>query len=158
VPWLRRLVAGLSPRRPGFDPGPVHVGFVVDKVALVQVFTRVCRFSPVSFIPPVLYYKVKRKKRIIIITGLHNKPQGCGASVTSAAGPFKKSCNTFQALRYTSYRGTFCLWLFGTKVVGSVRFLLISAHLYTKLISNWAVFFLKVAFPLSWYETQGRSH
>jgi hypothetical protein len=25
---------------------------------------------------------------IIIITGLHNKPQGCGASVASAAGPF----------------------------------------------------------------------
>jgi hypothetical protein len=34
VPWLRRLAAGLPPRRPGFDPGPVHVGFVVDKVAL----------------------------------------------------------------------------------------------------------------------------
>jgi hypothetical protein len=45
VPWLRRLVAGLSPRRPGFDPGSVHVGFVVDKVALGQVFPRVLRFS-----------------------------------------------------------------------------------------------------------------
>jgi hypothetical protein len=30
----------------------------------------------------------KRKKLIIFITGLHNKPQGCGASVASAAGPF----------------------------------------------------------------------
>jgi hypothetical protein len=30
VPWLRRLVAGLSPRRPGFDPGSVYVGFMVD--------------------------------------------------------------------------------------------------------------------------------
>jgi hypothetical protein len=38
VPWLRRLVAGLPPRRPGFDLGSVHVGFVVDKVALGQVF------------------------------------------------------------------------------------------------------------------------
>jgi hypothetical protein len=38
VPWLRRLVAGLSPRRPGFNPESVHVGFVVDKVALRQVF------------------------------------------------------------------------------------------------------------------------
>jgi hypothetical protein len=37
VPWLRRLVAGLSPRRPGFAPGSVHVGFVIDKVALAQV-------------------------------------------------------------------------------------------------------------------------
>jgi hypothetical protein len=34
VPWLRRLVADLSLRRPGFNPGSVHVGFVVDKVAL----------------------------------------------------------------------------------------------------------------------------
>jgi hypothetical protein len=30
----------------------------------------------------------KTKKLIIFITGLHNKPQGCGASVASAAGPF----------------------------------------------------------------------
>jgi hypothetical protein len=56
VPWLRRLVAGLPPRRSGFDPGPVHVGFVVDKVALGQVFPRVVRFSPVDFIPPVFHY------------------------------------------------------------------------------------------------------
>jgi hypothetical protein len=50
VPWLGRLVAGLSPRRPGFDPGSVHVGFVVDKVALGLVFPRVLRFSlSVSF-------------------------------------------------------------------------------------------------------------
>jgi hypothetical protein len=51
-------------------------------------FSLVLRFSPVNFIPPVLHYKVKRKKVIIFITGLHNKPQGCGASVASAAGPF----------------------------------------------------------------------
>ena len=38
VQWFRRLVAGISPRRPGFDPGPVHVGFMLDKVALGQVF------------------------------------------------------------------------------------------------------------------------
>jgi hypothetical protein len=56
VPWLRRLVAGLPPRTPGFDPGSVHVGFVVDKVALGQVFPRVLRFSPVNIIPLVLHY------------------------------------------------------------------------------------------------------
>jgi hypothetical protein len=42
---LRRLVAGLSPRRPGFVSGSVHMGFVVDKVALGQVFPRVLPFS-----------------------------------------------------------------------------------------------------------------
>jgi hypothetical protein len=29
-----------------------------------------------------------KKKLTIFITGLHNKPQGCGASVASAAGTF----------------------------------------------------------------------
>jgi hypothetical protein len=62
------------------------VGFVVDNVALGQVFPRVLRFSPVNIIPPVLHYLEERKKRIIFITGLQNKPQGCGASVASAAG------------------------------------------------------------------------
>jgi hypothetical protein len=34
--------------------GSVYVGFVVDKVALGQVFLRVLRFSPVNIIPPRL--------------------------------------------------------------------------------------------------------
>jgi hypothetical protein len=76
-------------RRPVLDPGSVNVGFVVDKVALEQDFPRVLRFSPVNFIPPVLHYSEKRKTAIIIfITGLHNKPQGCGASVAFGVGPF----------------------------------------------------------------------
>jgi hypothetical protein len=46
--------------------------------------------SPVNFIPPVLHYTEKQKKKLIIfITLLHSKPQGCGASVASAAGPLK---------------------------------------------------------------------
>jgi hypothetical protein len=55
VPWLKRLVAGLSPRRPGFAPGSILVGFVVDKVALGQVYLRVLRFSPANIIPPLLH-------------------------------------------------------------------------------------------------------
>jgi hypothetical protein len=43
-PWLKRLIAGLSPRRPGFAPGSVRVRFVVDKVALGQVSLQVLRF------------------------------------------------------------------------------------------------------------------
>jgi hypothetical protein len=35
-----------------FVPWSVHVGFVVDKVALGQVFLRVLQFSTVSIIPP----------------------------------------------------------------------------------------------------------
>jgi hypothetical protein len=44
VTWLRRLVAGLSQRRPGFDTRSVHVRFVVDEVALGLVFLRVVGF------------------------------------------------------------------------------------------------------------------
>jgi hypothetical protein len=39
VPQLRWLVAGFTPRQPEFDPRSSHVGFVVDKVALWQVFS-----------------------------------------------------------------------------------------------------------------------
>jgi hypothetical protein len=37
APYLKRLVAGFPLRRPGFEPGSVQAGFVVDKVALGQV-------------------------------------------------------------------------------------------------------------------------
>jgi hypothetical protein len=38
VPWLKPLFVGLSPRKPGFNPEPVFVGFVVKNVALRGVF------------------------------------------------------------------------------------------------------------------------
>jgi hypothetical protein len=43
APWLRWLVADQSPRSPGFAPDSTHMGFVVDKVALGQIFLRVLR-------------------------------------------------------------------------------------------------------------------
>jgi hypothetical protein len=52
VPRLKRLVASLSRPRSGFVPGPVHVGFVLEKVALGQVYLRVLRFPPGNIIPP----------------------------------------------------------------------------------------------------------
>jgi hypothetical protein len=51
VPWLGWLVAGLSPRNPGFATRSVHVGFVVGKLALGKGFLRVLRLSPVNMIP-----------------------------------------------------------------------------------------------------------
>jgi hypothetical protein len=47
LPWLRRLIAHVSPPKSEFDPRPVHVGFMVNKVALVQGFLRVLRFHTV---------------------------------------------------------------------------------------------------------------
>jgi hypothetical protein len=54
VPWLRRLVSGLSPRRLRIMPGSARVGFVVDIVAIGQVFLRGLRLPPVNIIPPLL--------------------------------------------------------------------------------------------------------
>jgi len=48
-----RLVAGFSPRWLGFDLGPVHVRFVVAKLAPGQGFLRVLRCYPVSVILPM---------------------------------------------------------------------------------------------------------
>jgi len=44
VPRLRRLVAGLSARRPGFGLRSIHVRFLVDEMALGQVFLLVFCF------------------------------------------------------------------------------------------------------------------
>jgi hypothetical protein len=38
MPWLGQLATGLSLGRPRFVPGSVHVAFVVDKVAMGQIF------------------------------------------------------------------------------------------------------------------------
>jgi len=55
VPWLSLLVAGMSLWRPGFDPKAVHVEFMLDKAALVQVRNQAFRFSPVISIAPMLH-------------------------------------------------------------------------------------------------------
>jgi hypothetical protein len=50
--------------------------------------------SPSTSVFPYQFYPTgapllgKMKNLIIFITGLHNKPQGCGATVASAAGSF----------------------------------------------------------------------
>jgi hypothetical protein len=50
----------MSPKRPGFATGSVHVGFVTGKVALRQVFLRFIRFSIANVISPwlsiLIYY------------------------------------------------------------------------------------------------------
>jgi hypothetical protein len=53
--WLRRPLAGLSPRRDGLDIRPVQVRFLVNKVAFIQSFLRVLLFSPTSMLPPTFH-------------------------------------------------------------------------------------------------------
>jgi hypothetical protein len=52
---LSRSVAGFPPLGTGFNPVPVHVGFLVDKIALGRFYVRVLRLSPVSITPPMLH-------------------------------------------------------------------------------------------------------
>jgi hypothetical protein len=52
LPLLKLLVAGLSSRRPGFANLSIRVGFVVDKVALGQVFPRYSVFACQYIIAP----------------------------------------------------------------------------------------------------------
>jgi len=54
-PRLGNSVDGFSARKRGFDPAPVRVRFVRDKVAQGQIFLRVLRFYPVSVIPQTLH-------------------------------------------------------------------------------------------------------
>lgn len=37
------------------QPPPIHMGFVMDKVVLSQVFPKVLQFSPVSIMPPIFH-------------------------------------------------------------------------------------------------------
>jgi hypothetical protein len=57
-------------------------------------------FFPVNFIPPVLHYQKKKN----FITGLHNNPQRCCASVASAAGPFTTKRNASKKVGLDVYK------------------------------------------------------
>ena len=52
--WPRRVGGDLSPRKFGFDPKRIYVGFVVDKMVLQHAFVRVLRFFPGNIILPII--------------------------------------------------------------------------------------------------------
>jgi hypothetical protein len=92
VPWFRGLISDLSPLWPGFAPGSLHVGFVVDKVALGQVFLRVLRLSRVNIIPPwlsILIYHLR----------INNRPVG-GCSSETLFHPIDMN-NNIESIKIT---------------------------------------------------------
>lgn len=58
LPWIKRLVIGLSLQSLAFDPRRFHVGFVVENVVLGEWFLRVFPPSAVSIIPSVLHARL----------------------------------------------------------------------------------------------------
>jgi hypothetical protein len=71
APHFKRLVAGFPPRRPGFKPGSSHVGFVVDNVALGQVFSEYFGFPCQSLFHQFLF---SPQSPLHIIRGWYNRP------------------------------------------------------------------------------------
>jgi len=55
---LRWLITGLIHKKPRFNVRPVHMRFLVGRVALGQVFVEVFWFSLVSIIPSMLHTHV----------------------------------------------------------------------------------------------------
>jgi len=65
VPWLTFSVSGHTRRRIGFSPRSVHLGIVVNKVALWQGFLPVSRAFALSIVPPVAHsYSFTHRQRV----------------------------------------------------------------------------------------------
>ena len=66
---LMQLVAELAPRRPGFDPMPVHMTFVANQVTLGEVAFRVLGLSPVNSIAPTPHTHISFMSTTIYVVG-----------------------------------------------------------------------------------------
>jgi hypothetical protein len=55
APYLKQLVAGFPPRRPGLAPGSGQVGFVVDKVPQGKIFSEYFGFPCQSSFHQILH-------------------------------------------------------------------------------------------------------
>ena len=68
IPWFRRLVAGLLPRRSGINLRQDHAGSLVEKVIPRQIFLSLRHFFPVSINAPELHtHSFIYHKRYVIL-------------------------------------------------------------------------------------------
>jgi hypothetical protein len=105
APWLRRLVAGFPPRRPGFEPRSGHVGFVVDKVTLGEVFSEYFGFPRQSLFHRLLHTRHLSSGAGTIGQLVADAPSGL--SLTPPQETIKKVCRTLCKQSYR--RNVLCL-------------------------------------------------
>jgi hypothetical protein len=60
------LVTSFSLPRPGFNPGSVRMGFMVDNMALVAISRLVLWLAPVIIILPLLHTHCHRRRYVIL--------------------------------------------------------------------------------------------
>ena len=82
--YVMTQAAGFSSQWLLFDLGPVHVRFVVYKVALVLVFLQVLQPSPIGMLPTVLH------------THLHINPTLIIRTSGNSVGDFARISTTFR--------------------------------------------------------------
>jgi hypothetical protein len=89
---LGHAMAQAVSRRPLTAEAPVQSRVSPCEICGAQSGPGMGFFPSSSVFPSISFHRCsntwKNEKLIIFITGLHNKPQGCGVSVASAAGPF----------------------------------------------------------------------
>jgi len=70
VQWFRQLVHDLSPQWLGFKTRPVHVGFMLQKVAGGQVLNFFFATVSVSHISFICYRRWKAEQLTVLLTTL----------------------------------------------------------------------------------------
>lgn len=154
TPWVTLLIAGLSPWRTGFNPGPVHVGFTVDKVRKCWSVGSVCIATAISVwctSPPLFggrrtrcktAYFAKSGPRATDIRkrgagdGAPRRPASVASDVVSRqlAAWWARGCTIYrkQALKiktYNSCPANSCLWQsIASFYKGLLRILFLAIH------------------------------
>jgi hypothetical protein len=128
VPWLRRLVAGLSTRRFGFSPRSIQWDLWWTKWLWDWFISKFFRFSPVNIIPPwAPHFRKLKKNSSFIHPFTHPDPGMDKRPVKAAAVQWDVSLTPITRIQDTElyrthHEATWSLYLLGhQKRLGSFK-------------------------------------